>query len=125
MLCYGCFPASDLKLDNLLLDTNGYVLITDFGLCKDNMGYGQRTSTFCGTPEFLAPEVLTDTSYTRDVDWWALGVLIYEMIVGEVQCHVNFLEEACFLRLHFFDGTDVVLPCACHNDLSRSSLESV
>ncbi|XP_059848059.1 serine/threonine-protein kinase N2 [Hypanus sabinus] len=73
----------DLKLDNLLLDTQGYVKIADFGLCKEGMGYGERTSTFCGTPEFLAPEVLTDTSYTRAVDWWGLGVLIYEMLVGE------------------------------------------
>ncbi|XP_059495852.1 serine/threonine-protein kinase N2 isoform X1 [Stegostoma tigrinum] len=73
----------DLKLDNLLLDTEGYVKIADFGLCKEDMGYGERTSTFCGTPEFLAPEVLTDTSYTRAVDWWGLGVLIYEMLVGE------------------------------------------
>uniref|UniRef100_A0A8C1J691 protein kinase C n=1 Tax=Cyprinus carpio TaxID=7962 RepID=A0A8C1J691_CYPCA len=73
----------DLKLDNLLLDTEGYVKIADFGLCKEGMGFGDRTSTFCGTPEFLAPEVLTDTSYTRAVDWWGLGVLIYEMLVGE------------------------------------------
>ncbi|XP_032637302.1 serine/threonine-protein kinase N1 isoform X2 [Chelonoidis abingdonii] len=73
----------DLKLDNLLLDKEGFVKIADFGLCKEGMGYGDRTSTFCGTPEFLAPEVLTDTSYTRAVDWWGLGVLIYEMLVGE------------------------------------------
>uniref|UniRef100_A0A665WKP4 protein kinase C n=1 Tax=Echeneis naucrates TaxID=173247 RepID=A0A665WKP4_ECHNA len=73
----------DLKLDNLLLDTEGFVKIADFGLCKEGMGFGDRTSTFCGTPEFLAPEVLTDTSYTRAVDWWGLGVLIYEMLVGE------------------------------------------
>ncbi|XP_056460765.1 serine/threonine-protein kinase N1b isoform X2 [Gadus chalcogrammus] len=73
----------DLKLDNLLLDTEGFVKIADFGLCKEGMGFGDRTSTFCGTPEFLAPEVLTDTSYTRAVDWWGLGVLIYEMMVGE------------------------------------------
>ncbi|XP_023647640.1 serine/threonine-protein kinase N1 isoform X1 [Paramormyrops kingsleyae] len=73
----------DLKLDNLLLDMEGYVKIADFGLCKEGMGYGDRTSTFCGTPEFLAPEVLTDTSYTRAVDWWGLGVLVYEMLVGE------------------------------------------
>ncbi|XP_065134476.1 serine/threonine-protein kinase N1b isoform X1 [Paramisgurnus dabryanus] len=73
----------DLKLDNLLVDTEGYVKIADFGLCKEGMGFGDRTSTFCGTPEFLAPEVLTDTSYTRAVDWWGLGVLIYEMLVGE------------------------------------------
>uniref|UniRef100_A0A674F4I7 protein kinase C n=1 Tax=Salmo trutta TaxID=8032 RepID=A0A674F4I7_SALTR len=69
--------------DTHLLSWHGYVKIADFGLCKEGMGYGDRTSTFCGTPEFLAPEVLTDTSYTRAVDWWGLGVLIYEMLVGE------------------------------------------
>uniref|UniRef100_A0ACB8F0J1 Serine/threonine-protein kinase N2 n=1 Tax=Sphaerodactylus townsendi TaxID=933632 RepID=A0ACB8F0J1_9SAUR len=73
----------DLKLDNLLLDARGFVKIADFGLCKEGMGFGDRTSTFCGTPEFLAPEVLTDPSYTRAVDWWGLGVLIFEMLVGE------------------------------------------
>ncbi|XP_014045391.1 serine/threonine-protein kinase N2 [Salmo salar] len=73
----------DLKLDNLLLDTEGYVKIADFGLCKEGMGFRDRTSTFCGTPEFLAPEVLTETSYTRAVDWWGLGVLVFEMLVGE------------------------------------------
>uniref|UniRef100_A0A8C1MKR4 protein kinase C n=1 Tax=Cyprinus carpio TaxID=7962 RepID=A0A8C1MKR4_CYPCA len=73
----------DLKLDNLLMDSDGFVRIADFGLCKEGMGHGDRTSTFCGTPEFLAPEVLTDSTYTRAVDWWGLGVLIYEMLVGE------------------------------------------
>ncbi|KFU90641.1 Serine/threonine-protein kinase N2, partial [Chaetura pelagica] len=73
----------DLKLDNLLLDVEGFVKIADFGLCKEGIGFGDRTNTFCGTPEFLAPEVLTDISYTRAVDWWGLGVLIYEMLVGE------------------------------------------
>ncbi|XP_033850870.3 serine/threonine-protein kinase N2-like isoform X1 [Acipenser ruthenus] len=73
----------DLKLDNLLMDVDGFVKIADFGLCKEGMGHGDRTSTFCGTPEFLAPEVLTDNTYTRAVDWWGLGVLIYEMLVGE------------------------------------------
>uniref|UniRef100_A0A3B4XYL6 protein kinase C n=1 Tax=Seriola lalandi dorsalis TaxID=1841481 RepID=A0A3B4XYL6_SERLL len=74
---------SKIILDNLLLDTEGYVKIADFGLCKEGMGFRDRTSTFCGTPEFLAPEVLTETSYTRAVDWWGLGVLIFEMLVGE------------------------------------------
>ncbi|KAM6965128.1 serine/threonine-protein kinase N2-like isoform 2-T2 [Aplochiton taeniatus] len=73
----------DLKLDNLLMDADGFVKITDFGLCKEGMGHSDRTSTFCGTPEFLAPEVLTDDNYTRAVDWWGLGVLIFEMLVGE------------------------------------------
>ncbi|XP_054715930.1 serine/threonine-protein kinase N-like [Uloborus diversus] len=73
----------DLKLDNLLLDAEGYVKLADFGLCKEGIGPGDRTGTFCGTPEFLAPEVLTETSYGRQVDWWGLGVLVYEMLVGE------------------------------------------
>uniref|UniRef100_A0A914VE41 protein kinase C n=1 Tax=Plectus sambesii TaxID=2011161 RepID=A0A914VE41_9BILA len=73
----------DLKLDNLLLDKDGYVKLADFGLCKEGMGPTDKTSTFCGTPEFLAPEVLTENSYTRAIDWWGLGVLIFEMLVGE------------------------------------------
>lgn len=77
------FPR-DLKLDNLLLDREGYVKLADFGLCKEGIGFGDRTGTFCGTPEFLAPEVLTQNSYTRAVDWWGFGVLIFEMLVGEV-----------------------------------------
>ena len=78
------YSIRDLKLDNLLLDRDGFLKIADFGLCKEKMWHNTRTSTFCGTPEFLAPEVLTDVSYTRAVDWWGLGVLIYEMLVGEV-----------------------------------------
>ncbi|ETN70444.1 protein kinase domain protein [Necator americanus] len=73
----------DLKLDNLLLDKDGFVKLADFGLCKEGMGPCDKTSTFCGTPEFLAPEVLTESSYTRAIDWWGLGVLIFEMLVGE------------------------------------------
>lgn len=73
----------DLKLDNLLLDSDGFVKIADFGLCKEGIGFGDTTTTFCGTPEFLAPEVLTQATYTRAVDWWGLGVLIYQMLVGE------------------------------------------
>lgn len=86
----------DLKLDNLLLDTEGYVKIADFGLCKEGMGFGDRTGTFCGTPEFLAPEVLTETSYTRAVDWWGLGVLIFEMLVGEVNFFQILIHTSLF-----------------------------
>ncbi|KAL5966668.1 Serine/threonine-protein kinase N2 [Taenia solium] len=73
----------DLKLENLLLTGYGYLKLVDFGLCKEKMGPNDKTSTFCGTPEFVAPEMITDTGYTRAVDWWCLGVLIYEMIVGK------------------------------------------
>lgn len=80
--------------------------IADFGLCKEGMGFGDRTGTFCGTPEFLAPEVLTETSYTRAVDWWGLGVLIFEMLVGEVCLFItinlnviNFLNKKMVLSL--------------------------
>uniref|UniRef100_A0A0X3NZE7 Protein kinase C n=1 Tax=Schistocephalus solidus TaxID=70667 RepID=A0A0X3NZE7_SCHSO len=83
----------DLKLDNLLMDTEGYVKLADFGLCKEGMGPTDKTSTFCGTPEFLAPEVLTEPSYTRSVDWWGLGVLIFEMLVGECPFPGNSEEE--------------------------------
>lgn len=97
----------DLKLDNLLLDREGYVKLADFGLCKENMGANDRTSTFCGTPEFLAPEVLTEASYTRAVDWWGLGVLIFEMLVGEVRIFffletLKFQVFGLFFLLYFF-----------------------
>lgn len=89
--CNSFFNFRDLKLDNLLLDKEGFLKIADFGLCKESMGYSDRTSTFCGTPEFLAPEVLTETSYTRSVDWWGLGVLVFEMLVGEVSLILSFI----------------------------------
>jgi len=74
----------DLKLENLLLDKDGHVKITDFGLSKEEMSYGATTTTFCGTPEYLAPEVLEETEYGRAVDWWGLGIVLYEMISGKL-----------------------------------------
>lgn len=74
----------DIKLENLLLDKDGHIKIADFGLCKENMDDEATTKTFCGTPEYLAPEVLEDTDYGRAVDWWGVGVVMYEMIVGRL-----------------------------------------
>lgn len=73
----------DLKLDNILLTLEGHIKLADYGLCKENMNYGATTSTFCGTPEFMAPEILLDQPYGRAVDWWAFGVLIYEMLLTQ------------------------------------------
>ncbi|KAH7100378.1 hypothetical protein BKA62DRAFT_771645 [Auriculariales sp. MPI-PUGE-AT-0066] len=73
----------DLKLDNILLTLDGHVKVADYGLCKEEMGWGKTTSTFCGTPEFMAPEILLEQRYGLAVDWWAFGVLMYEMLLGQ------------------------------------------
>ncbi|AOA64082.1 Serine/threonine-protein kinase [Komagataella phaffii CBS 7435] len=73
----------DLKPENILLDANGHIALCDFGLSKANLASNGTTNTFCGTTEYLAPEVLLDESgYTKMVDFWSLGVLIFEMCCG-------------------------------------------
>lgn len=92
-----------MKLDNILLTLDGHVKVADYGLCKEEMWFGNTTGTFCGTPEFMAPEVrarssryillcslilfllqiLLEQKYGRAVDWWAFGVLVYEMLLGQ------------------------------------------
>lgn len=71
----------DLKLENVLLDQEGYLKMIDYGLAKI-LDENQETTSFCGTPEYLAPEMINQTGHDRAVDWWAVGILIYEMLIG-------------------------------------------
>ncbi|GCB59776.1 hypothetical protein scyTo_0014011, partial [Scyliorhinus torazame] len=95
----------DLKLENLMLDNDGHIKITDFGLCKEGIKDGATMRTFCGTPEYLAPEVLEDNDYGRAVDWWGLGVVMYEMMCGRLpfynQDHEKLFELILMEEIRF------------------------
>lgn len=72
----------DLKPENILLDSTGHVKLTDFGLCKESIDETTVTHTFCGTIEYMAPEILTRSGHGKAVDWWSLGALMYDMLTG-------------------------------------------
>ncbi|OCT93940.1 hypothetical protein XELAEV_18011603mg [Xenopus laevis] len=74
----------DLKLENLLMDQEGFVKIVDFGLSKNSFGYNSRTKTKCGTKAYMAPEIYMNIGYGMAVDWWALGIAIYAMLMYEL-----------------------------------------
>jgi len=72
----------DLKPENVLIDSKGYIRITDFGLSKMNLKGDKDAMSVCGTPEYLAPEVILKKGHGKNVDWWTLGSIMYEMLTG-------------------------------------------
>lgn len=83
----------DMKLDNVLICADGHIKIADFGLCKDKVKFDDKTNTFCGTADTLAPDVISQGGYTKDVDWWSFGVVLYEMFENELPFNGSTTEE--------------------------------
>ncbi|KAI8149060.1 protein kinase A catalytic subunit [Fennellomyces sp. T-0311] len=82
----------DLKPENILLDAQGHVALADFGLSKELQRANETTTTFCGTSEYLAPEMVRQEPYTQAVDWWSLGILLYELLIGGAPFHSVHLD---------------------------------
>lgn len=101
--------SSDLKPENILLDATGHVALCDFGLSKADLRPDELTTTFCGTTEYLAPEILLDEhGYSKIVDFWSLGVLLFEMCCGWSPFYAEDTQQMykniCYGKIRFPKG---------------------
>ncbi len=87
----------DLKPDNVVLDEDGHALLTDFGLSKEGVLDNQSAQSFCGSAAYLAPEMLRQSGHGKSVDWYLLGVLMYELLVG----HPPYFHPNRYFSLHY------------------------
>eukprot|EP01059_Diplonema_ambulator_P022372 TRINITY_DN37661_c0_g1_i1.p1 TRINITY_DN37661_c0_g1~~TRINITY_DN37661_c0_g1_i1.p1 ORF type:complete len:479 (+),score=202.67 TRINITY_DN37661_c0_g1_i1:87-1439(+) len=114
----------DLKPENCVLDKDGNCCITDFGLAKPGINGKEEAKTFCGTPEYLAPEFLTGGGHGKAVDWWSLGILLYEMITGLPPFYSENVNEMYELilnkKLTFPDGMSAGARDLCSKLLERN-----
>ena len=127
----------DLKPENILLDENGHIKLTDFGLSKIvNDINKDRTFTICGTPEYVAPEVLTGKGYNKSVDWWSLGIVLYEMLCGYSpfrEAHERIDIEIYFKPIHHdnlisdiaFDLINKLIEPNCEKRLGYGIMDSI
>ena len=116
----------DLKPENVLLASDGCIKLADFGFVK-KLNLWERTSTFCGTPEYMAPEILKSIGYSHAVDWYALGILLYELLYGRppfmgpspMDVFNMILNEKIIFPKNFDHGAKSLIRHLCEHDLSK------
>eukprot|EP00347_Sterkiella_histriomuscorum_P007156 403350050 len=112
----------DLKPENVLLDSEGHIKITDFGLSKQNVIGNHNTYTFCGTPEYLAPEIIQGKGHNKSADWWSLGLMVYEMLSGINPFKVRNKNK--FEKLQMITEEEIIM-MPQFSDVAKSFLEGL